>query len=380
VGAGYPKEDGCHSSYPLSDYAGSGIVTDNETSSVILKNLDIHGLTSRGIIGPIGGEVVVDHVRIAFNGAAGWDFDDGKGTQNSPGAVVHASYLTVEWSGCNEEYPITHPVPVYSCFDQDHGGYGDAVGTPNTPLDFVCDHCTFRYNTQDGLDLAHVRGSLISITNSQSYGNMGQQWKFGAMKSIVFEKNVTVHNCRRLSAEMPGARSDYNRYISLFCRAEGDGISFTVNDDGTYVFRNNSFAGYGATSYDIACSGVCTKPTITFQNNLNIGYRDPVGGRGPGVFYLSGLTQNPFIARDHNIYYGMRTCPSGATERCIDPKIAAFPKWVGEASLDVIDFHLTTESPARGAGTRESDERKSSLDRSRSGKEVTDIGAFQFMN
>jgi hypothetical protein len=47
---------------------------------VVLKNLDIHGLTGDGIIGAIGGEVTADHVRIAFNGSAGWDFDDGRGT------------------------------------------------------------------------------------------------------------------------------------------------------------------------------------------------------------------------------------------------------------------------------------------------------------
>ncbi|MEO8737510.1 MAG: hypothetical protein ABI380_13340, partial [Edaphobacter sp.] len=176
-GTGYPASEGCSNSTPLSDYAANGIITDAKTASVLLKNLDIHGLTSRGIIGAIGGDVTVDHVRIAFNGMAGWDFDDGMGTRSAPGATVHASYLTVEWSGCNEEYPITHAIPAYRCFDQDNGGYGDGVGTPDTPLNLTCDHCTFRYNTQDGLDLLHASGSIISVRNSTSYGNMGQQWK-----------------------------------------------------------------------------------------------------------------------------------------------------------------------------------------------------------
>ncbi len=208
TGAGFPTSEGCHSDYPLSDYAGAGIVTDAATAGVVLRNLDIHGLTSRGIIGAIGGEVTGDHVRIAFNGMAGWDFDDGRSTKSAPGAMVHVPYLTVEWNGCNEEYPITHAIPAFSCFDQDSGGYGDGVGTPGTPLNFTCDHCTFRYNTQDGLDLLHVGGSLISVTNSEAYGNMGQQWKMGAMRSVLFQNNVTVHNCRRMSAAMSGAPRD----------------------------------------------------------------------------------------------------------------------------------------------------------------------------
>ena len=218
TGAGFPAPEGCSSSFPLSDYAGSGIVTDAGTAGLVLKNLDLHGLTSRGIIGAIGGDVTADHVRIAFNGMAGWDFDDGKGTKSTADATVHASYLTVEWNGCNEEYPITHATPAFSCFDQNKGGYGDGVGTPNTPLNFTCDHCTFRYNTQDGLDLLHVRGSLISVTNSRSYGNMGQQWKMGAMRKVVLQNNLTVHNCRRMSAAMQGAPEGYHRYLSLFCR------------------------------------------------------------------------------------------------------------------------------------------------------------------
>jgi hypothetical protein len=378
VGAKYPASEGCSSSYPLSDYAAVGIVTNAETAGVVLKNLDIHGLTSRGIIGAIGGDVTADHVRIAFNGAAGWDFDDGRGTKSAPGAFVHASHLTVEWNGCNEEYPITHAVPAFSCFDQDSGGYGDGVGTSDTQLNFTCDHCTFRYNTQDGLDLLHVGGSLISITDSDSYGNMGQQWKMGPMHSVVFQNNVTVHNCRRMSAAMPGAPNGYHRYLSLFCRAAGDGIAFSVNDAGTYVFQNNSFAGYGATSYDISCSGICTKANIIFQNNLHAGYRDPAGNEFPGVFYTYNLPQNPFVARDHNIYYNMRSCPSGWTERCVNPKIANLPAWKGEASLDGIDFHLTSASPARGAGVAVPGLTEDHDGAKRPANSPNDIGAFQF--
>jgi hypothetical protein len=226
----------------------------------------------------------------------------------------------------------------------------------------------------------HVSGSLISITDSSSYGNMGQQWKMGPMHSVLFQNNLTVHNCRRLSAAMPGAPEGYNRYLDLFCRAAGDGIAFVVNDDGTYVFQNNSFAGYGATSYDISCKGSCTKANITFQNNLHVGYRDPKSGETPGVFYTTGLPRNPFAARDHNIYYNMRSCPSGSAERCVDPKIANLPAWHGEASLDHIDFHLTNVSPARGAGATVPGLDADYDGTKRPANRPSDIGAFRFLH
>ena len=129
--AAYPAR--CNSSYPLSDYAGSGILTDTHTHDVVLQDLDIHGLTSRAIIGPIGGLITANHVRLAYNGAAGWDFDDGNGAPSVNGQV-NASYLTVEWNGCNEEYPITHAYPAISCYDETTPATGMASAHPTRRL------------------------------------------------------------------------------------------------------------------------------------------------------------------------------------------------------------------------------------------------------
>jgi hypothetical protein len=380
TGSGFPEQEGCGAPHNgLRDSAAIGLKTDEKTANLTLRDLDIHGLTGRGIIGAIGGEVDVERVRIAFNGAAGWDFDDGKGTKSSNTASVHATYLTVEWNGCNEEYPIAHPIPVFSCFDQERGGYGDGIGTPDTQLNFSCDHCVFRYNTQDGFDLLHTKGSEISITNSVSYGNMGQQWKMGAMKRVVFQNNLTVHNCRRMSAAISGAPDKYNRYLSLFCRAEGDGITFLVTSGGTYIYQHNSFAGYGATSYDIGCEGDCSTAKIVYQNNLNIGYKDPASGKLPALFYLSNVPSGAFDPRDHNVYFNMRgSCPMKMDEHCWDPKIAGMPEWHGEASLDGINFHLTSGSQARGAGVANAGPKTDFDGVARPAGSAPDIGALQF--
>jgi hypothetical protein len=378
MGGGLAGSNGCNTSFPLSDFAAVGITTNASTANVLLKDLDIHGLTTRGIIGPIGGEITVDHVRIAFNGGAGWDFDDGKGTKSSTTASVRASYLTVEWNGCNEEYPITHATPALSCFDQDHSGYGDGIGTPDTPLNFACDHCLFRYNTQDGFDLLHTSGSLISVTNSASYGNMGQQWKMGPMRSVLFQNNITVNNCRRMSAPFPGAPDGYNKFATLQCRASGIGILFQITDGGHYVLQNNSFAGYGSTSYGVECSGSCGTAKVLFQNNLNVGYNDSTTGQPAAIYYAQEVPRSVTIAKDHNIYFNMRSCPSGPNERCIDPKLVNLPKWSGEASLDAIDFHLTSGSPARGSGAPVQGLATDHDGTPRPAGTVTDIGAFQF--
>jgi len=346
----------CSSSYPLDDYAQNGFTTNTAVQGLVLTDLNIHGFTSRGIIGPIGGLVTATNVRIAFNGAAGWDFDDGNGTQSVNG-TVNAMGLVVEGNGCNEEYPIVHiGFPAASCFGQDNGGYGDGVGTPGTPLNFTCDRCIFRYNTQDGFDLLHVSGSMISITNSSSYGNMGQQWKMGAMASVDFENNTTVHNCNRLAAPMPGRTNTFPG-LGPFCRAGGDGIAFLVTDAGKYIFKHNSYVGYGATSYDIGC-GVqpCAKPNVVYEDNINLGYPSPYDGSLPGVFYwVSDATQTggfsiptPILTADHNLYFHMRTTPADGVS--VDPLFVGEPAWAGEASLDNFNFALSAGSPAIALG------------------------------
>jgi len=351
-----PNGTACMKNYPLDDYASNGITTDVNTSDVNLIDLDIHGFTSRGAIGPLGGQVNVNHVRMGYNGEAGWDFDDGSGTVSPAGSLVNASYLTVEWSGCNEEYPITDTYPAANCSDQDSGGYGDGIGTPNTALDFICDHCDFNHNTQDGLDLLHTSSSNITVTNSYSHSNMGQQYKLGPMDKMTFQNNVALHNCSRMSAAIVGAPSGYNAALSLFCRAAGDGYAITLKPGGAYVFQNNTFVGYGTTSYDIGCSTAdCSTATFTYQNNLNIGYASLVDMSLPGLFYFeTGIPDSIWTQRDHNLYYDFRgsTCPSTyAAELCSNPTLTDQPPYTQESDLDAIDFHLAAGSPAIGAGT-----------------------------
>ncbi len=365
----YPSE--CNSNYPLDDYDSDGLGTDVGTHDLLLQDLWIHGHTDRGIIGPIGGLVTANRVDIDTNGMAGWDFDDGRATP-LVNAVLKMNYSTIEWSGCNQEYPFVHPIPVASCYSQSTGGYGDGIGTPaGTGMSAYIDHSVFRYNTQDGEDFGHVdTGSYtLSITNSASYANNGGQFKWGGnFYNVTFQNNIAVANCLRMSEPLPGAPSTYNANLADFCRAE-DAVSFDLRNGTQTLFNNNTILTYAPTTFDIQCwdSNSCANSTLTMTNNIVRGYDNPstynLGGQGggPGGFCGAGCNGSTVplgtIIRSNNLYFGLRGCPanqlsdavkgSATNESCTDPALTNEPySFANEATLDPLNFALTQGSPA----------------------------------
>ena len=351
----------------LDDYDSDGVHTDVSTHDLLMQDLWIHGHVGRGVKGPIGGVVTCLRCDIAFNGATGWDFDDGTGSNNGLGTALPAGatwnflYSTIEWSGCNQEYPAVHTIPVISCYGQSTGGQGDGVGTPaGTGLNVNIDHSGFLYNTQDGLDVGHVDTGVftLNITNSIAYGNSGGTFKWGAsFTAATFINNVAIANCLRLSAPMPGTPSNYNANLSDFCRAQ-DALPFNFRQGGTALLANNTVVSYAPTTFDINCwDASCSNSTLTFQNNLVLGYDNPatynMGGQvgGPGGFYYQTPIGN--VVRSNNVFYGLRntTCPTGnPAEYCSNPLFVNQPVFTGESSLDNFNFNLTSGSPAKGAG------------------------------
>jgi hypothetical protein len=338
----------------IGDYATVGIATDVNTANVSLIDLNIHGLVSRGIIGPIGGILNANHVRLAFNGGAGWDFDDGIGTKSLSGSFVNADYLTIEWNGCNEEYPIVSKYPARSCYDQNSAGYGDGLGTPNTVLDFTCNHCDFNHNTQDGFDFLHSGGSQVTVKNSIAYANMGQQWKLGGMTTATFQNNLTVHNCLRMSVPITGAPVGYNAGLSNFCRAANSAIAFNLLPNAVFNYDYNTMIGYADTLFDIGCSTAdCSTAKVNYRNNIIYGYPSPITKQNPGIFYNeTGVSNSIWNLRSNNIYYHARTCPTGfSNESCVDPKLVLVPaSYSSEDVFDSFDLHLQLGSPAINAG------------------------------
>lgn len=358
---------GCRIDSPADDYANEGILTNGKTHDVTLTDLNIHGFGYHGIYGYLGGVIDVNRVRIAYNPSDGWSLDQAGGTPpgNAPNAAIHARQLTIEWNGCVEQYPIKDRYPAAYCWDQEHGGYGDGLGTASPDyLGFTCDHCDVRYNTQDGIDLGHVAigANTLNVTNSTFVGNMGQALKWGANETTaVAENNLVVANCARMSQPIAGATPTYNANLSLFCRAM-DTWSFNFADGGTALIANNTTIGYSSVLYDIQCNDPkgCAAATLTLRNNLHLGYADKAvsatyGGHDrPAPFYLEkfGATKR---VEDHNLFFGYRDSPcAGAGDLCVDPLLTKEPSSAGslsdESLLDDLDFTLGAGSPARGAG------------------------------
>ena len=374
---GYPAYPStCNSQVPLDDYDSDGIYTNTGTHDLLLQDLWIHGHTDRGIIGPIGGLVTATRVDISMNGMAGWDFDDGNGTP-SVNAVLKMSNSTIEWSGCNQEYPAVSTIPVSSCYSQSTGGYGDGIGTPaNDGMDVYIDRSVFRYNTQDGEDFGHIdTGShTFELTNSLSYANNGGQFKWGPnFTSVNFANNIAVGNCLRMSQPIPGTPSSFNAHLGDYCRAL-DAVSFNFRQGGKALFANNTIVSYAPTTFDLTCvDSSCSDSVFTIKNNLVHGYDNPMtynmGGRtgGPGLFCGAGCNGSSAaigtIVRDRNLWYGIRGgCPanllsaadsgSATNETCNDPSFVNQPTntMSAESDLDGFTFTLADGSAAIGAG------------------------------
>jgi Putative Ig domain len=374
----------CSSSSPIDDYDSDGIHTDNTTHDLLMQDLWIHGHIGRGIKGPIGGLVTCLRCDIAFNGGAGWDFDDGNATP-----IVNGNwqflYSTIEWSGCNQEYPAVHAIPVVSCYGQSTGGYGDGVGTPHgTGLSATIDHSKFIYNTQDGLDFGHVDTGgpyTLSITNSIAYSNSGGTFKIGGnFGTAIITNNVAIGDCMRLSAPINGAPSTYNANLTDFCRAD-DTFPFDFRQNSNFTISNNTIVTYSPTIFDISCwdspgqggnNNGCGGAVLNFNDNIIVGYDNPstysLGGQqgGPGAWYYqepapNGSTSGTVIGtinRSNNLYYGIGhgfTCPTGyANEKCVTPDFINQPAGTGttftQSELDAFNFNISSGSAAAGTG------------------------------
>jgi Putative Ig domain len=374
----------CSSGSPTDDYDSDGIHTDVNTHDLLMQDMWIHGHIGRGIKGPIGGLVTCMRCDIAYNGGAGWDFDDGSATP-LVNADWHFLYSTIEWSGCNQEYPMVHAIPVISCYSQSTGGYGDGVGTPaGTGLSATIDHSRFIYNTQDGLDLGHVDTGgpyTLSITNSIAYSNNGGTFKIGGnFGSTTLTDNVAIGDCNRMSAPITGAPSTYNANLADFCRAN-DTLPFDFRQASKVTIANNTIVSYSPTIFDISCwdapgqggnNNGCGSAVLNFYDNIVIGYDNPatysLGGQqgGPGLWYFqeaapSGSASGQVIGtinRSNNIYYGIGhnfACPTGySNEKCVTPDFINQPTANGtsftQTELDNYNFNLASGSPADGTG------------------------------
>jgi len=372
---GYPQWPApCATNSPYSDFSEQGIYTTNTTGNITLQDVYIHGFTSSGIFGPIGGPWTLTRVIDAFNAFAGWNFDDGGGHNDGPGSSVTQSYMTMIGNGCLEEYPITHAqFPAKACWDSNDGGFGDSWSGQTATMDsFTCDHCNIRYNVKDGALGPHTLLKNLSLTNSYFGDNMGQQGKWGmqAHSKSYIANNIIVGGCNRMSETLPGAAQNFAKstglkgsYLTNFCRAAGDIFAYFSDANSSVQFINNTIIATSATVFDLNCSpdvnpNGCGSTPYYFTNNLMLGYVDPdypgSNDEAPAVYYFAAPAVH--IVGTHNLEYGVRNgdkCGSNGNV-CSDPLLINQPprqKRINQTSLDNLEFRPSGGSPANRHGT-----------------------------
>jgi hypothetical protein len=363
----YPRD--CSNNQPLDDYAQNGLVLNNKSANITLQDVYIHGFNSSGLYGPIGGAITMTRVFSGFNAAAGWNFDDGSSTPDAPGSSINANYVAMIGNGCYEEYPIRHDFPARACYDDNSNGFGDAWSGQDTELDsFTCNHCTMAYNTKDAFLGPHTLIKTLLIENSESYGNMGAQWKWNNApnSTTTFINNLTIGSCMRLSTQIPGAAQNFNissglrgSYLSDYCRAGGNTVAISTQQNSHILFANNTMVDYFETVFLLSCgtvktnhSGVCGTTPFVFTNNVFLGY-SLSGAEPPGLFYIDDRSIK--VTATHNIEFGNRS-GTGETCReniCSDPRLLNEPPqqaWKNQTFLDNFNFHPTGGSPSNGHG------------------------------
>lgn len=293
--AGLPSV--CSNSIPFTDYANSGIQTADpgdpyvyadQMQNVMLQDLDIHGFPHGGIAGAIGGSVSMTRVSSNFNGFAGWDFDfgsSGHGYPNNPASTISASYVTMDWNGCNEEYPISDPIPITYCYSITNNGFGDAwSGQDSNLASMTCSHCEMAQNVKDAFFGPHTAIGSVNISQSYAANNGGQTWKanLGQTGQWLMQNTLTDANCRRLAQAVTGAPSTFNTYISNgdLCRADGAAMAIVWPVSGSFEADNNTFV---AASQNVTADFTCWNQFATVS----------VGSGGTGyqvgdVLYVGG--------------------------------------------------------------------------------------------
>lgn len=346
---------------PFGAWALRGIYAQDSVS-VTLHDLDIHGLAGTGVHAGRLRDWTVRNVRIAANGSAGWDGDiDG---DDSNEGVMRFTRWVVEWNGCGETWPGNQPT---GCWAQSAGGYGDGVGTGATRGRWIIEDSAFLHNTSDGLDLLYVRpGGSIEIRRTIARGNAGNQIKT-AGPSII-ENSVAIGNCAWFDHDPVTFDVDN-------CRAGGNAVAMFLFPGDHSSLVNSTIASEGDCVVIAACAleeGGCNgSERLTLRNDILIGteeFLDP-SDRSCDM-YWEGIA-DAVVDHDYLIVFGTKENICGEThERCnVDPMVTS-------AEIDNFDGRLRNGSPAIGAALPEASPVDDVTGARRDA--APDIGAYEF--
>ncbi|MBV6393945.1 MAG: hypothetical protein KPEEDBHJ_03190 [Anaerolineales bacterium] len=362
---------------PYGDWASYGLFAE-DSSNVVLRDLNIHGLASGGVHAGRLSDWTVENVRIAGNGSVGWDGDlwDEGGDSNS-GTMTFRRWV-VEWNGCGETYPAGEPA---GCWAQEAGGYGDGVGVGETGGDWVIEDSSFLHNTSDGLDLLyHTLGGSVVLNRVHAEGNAGNQIKVSGQMRLT--DSVLVGNCAFFEGQ-PFA------YLVDHCRALGNTLFVAFTGGEQSYIANSTFYGQGdglisgGPREGFQCNGA---ETLIARNNVFLGDADFFDPSDLAFLFYQENCPGLKLNSDYNIVHNAKNIEcnsagdfvvSGARDICADPNLA------GPLSGAEYGMSPNPDSPAVDAGDQgacastDITGAPRPADGNKDGNPVCDIGAFE---
>ncbi len=339
---------------PYGDWASIGLYAQDSVN-VLLKDLNIHGLASGGVLAGRLTDWTVENVRIAGNGWVGWDGDI-EGYDSNAGTLTFRHWV-VEWNGCGETYPGQEPV---GCWSQTAGGYGDGVGTEATGGDWIIEDSSFLYNTSDGLDLLyHSEGGTVTLNRVHAEGNAGNPVKVTGLTAL--SDSLLVSNCTFFDDQPFTYNVDP-------CRALGNTLEITFTGGEQVSIRNNTFYGLGdgliyAEPRDgYRCNG---SERIEARNNIFMGDNDFFDPGDTTFLFYQQVCEGLRLDSDYNLIHRAKefSCGrdddyviSGSDDLCLDPGLTgpfsghAFGMMpaVGSPAIDAADDAICTATDLLG--------------------------------
>lgn len=245
---------GCNTGYPLDDYGNNGFNFYGTTTHLTLKDISVHGMANDCFHGPTGDGALFANIDLAGCPDSTWNADPGDGTTGT--GSLYMNYFTMTAAGFIEEYPIMDAMPYIHGFDQSSGGYGDCFGTTTAASspgwNVWFDHGTIRYCTQDGPDALHINGgtSSVKITNTVSYGSMGQQAKIGGSPPTLYN-DFFYSNANALRFPVTGfpAAINISSYAITGFGTGSNQVCFVTSTQSLTSGTNIALSGFGTATF-----------------------------------------------------------------------------------------------------------------------------------
>ena len=339
---------------PWGDWASTGI-SARDSSNVMLRDVNIHGLAIYGIHAGRLTDWTMERVRINANGWAGWDGDIG-GDSNNSGTMLFID-SEIAWNGCVEDWQSGDR---FGCWAQGGGGYGDGLGVGESGGHWLFEGAKVHHNTSDGLDLLYLReGGQATVRRSLIDSNAGNQIKVS--RSAIVENSIIVGNCSYF-ADHPNMRD------SDICRALGDTVFVGLTNGSQTDLINNTIVGQG--NCVISGGGGDSRSKLTIANNVVLGnayWHDP---SKLSCLYYSGSDER--IVWDGNLIRRVRhgACPGNS--------ICDSPAALEDISLQTFDAQPVTGSPVIAAADTARAPENDYFDLPRGVGGGPDIGAIEF--